>query len=128
MVNNYYVYAADRDFGPFFLKFCSYFPFNAKLCLNGHEYAMRQLAQEEIALPDWSLERPIFHIRAISCLIRPNKGDKAKKALAGWSNKFIARQLAQVLQLGGGPYGPQVLAECGSVWLDRRRRRGCRSG
>src|SRR6202051_2613630 len=49
MVNNYYVYAVDRDFGPFFLKFCSYYPFNAKLCLNGHEYAKRQLAQEGIA-------------------------------------------------------------------------------
>jgi hypothetical protein len=24
-----------RDFGPFFLKFCTYFPYNAKLCLNG---------------------------------------------------------------------------------------------
>jgi hypothetical protein len=31
------------------LKFCSYFPFNAKLCLNRHEYAERQLAQEGIA-------------------------------------------------------------------------------
>jgi hypothetical protein len=49
MVNNYYIYAVDRDFGPFFLKFCSYFPFNAKLCLNGHEYAKRQLAQEGMA-------------------------------------------------------------------------------
>jgi hypothetical protein len=49
MVNNYYIYAVDRDFGPFFLKFCSYFPFNAKLCLNGHEYAKRQLAQKGIA-------------------------------------------------------------------------------
>src|ERR1700741_3647807 len=49
MVNNYYVYAVDRDFGPFFLKFCSYFPFNAKLCLNGHEYAKRQLTQKGIA-------------------------------------------------------------------------------
>src|SRR5258707_1258316 len=48
MVNNYYIYAVDRDFGPFFLKFCSYFPFNAKLCLNGHEYAKRQLAQKRI--------------------------------------------------------------------------------
>ena len=48
MVNNYYIYAVDRDFGPFFLKFCSYFPFNAKLCLNGHEYAKRQLAQQGI--------------------------------------------------------------------------------
>src|ERR1700730_1233871 len=48
MVNHYYIYALDRDFGPFFLKFCSYFPFNAKLYLNGHEYAKRQLAQEGI--------------------------------------------------------------------------------
>lgn len=43
MVNQYYVYAIDRDFGPFFLKFCSYFPYNAKLCINGHEYVKRQL-------------------------------------------------------------------------------------
>src|SRR3979411_2209377 len=49
MVNRYYIYAVDRDFGPFFLKFCNYFPFNAKLCLNGHEYAKRQLAQKGIA-------------------------------------------------------------------------------
>jgi hypothetical protein len=49
MVNHYYVYAVDRDFGPFFLKFCSYFPFNAKLCINGHEYAKRQLARHSIA-------------------------------------------------------------------------------
>jgi hypothetical protein len=49
MVNHYYIYAVDRDFGPFFLKFCTYFPYNAKLCLNGHEYAKRQLAREGIA-------------------------------------------------------------------------------
>jgi hypothetical protein len=48
MVNHYYIYAVDRDFGPFFLKFCSYFPFNAKLCLNGHEYAKRQLTHKGI--------------------------------------------------------------------------------
>jgi hypothetical protein len=49
MVNHYYVYCVDRDFGPFFLKFCSYFPYTAKLCLNGHEYVKRQLAQRGIA-------------------------------------------------------------------------------
>ena len=32
MVNHYYFYVVDDDFGPFFLKFCSYFPYNAKLC------------------------------------------------------------------------------------------------
>src|SRR6187399_1794952 len=49
MVNQYYFYGVDRDFGPFFLKFCSYFPYNAKLCLNGHEYLKKQLAKEGIA-------------------------------------------------------------------------------
>ena len=48
-VNHYYVYAVDDDFGPFFLKFCSYFPYNAKLCINGHEYLKRQLTKRGIA-------------------------------------------------------------------------------
>jgi hypothetical protein len=26
MVHQYYFYCVDEDFGPFFLKFCSYFP------------------------------------------------------------------------------------------------------
>ena len=29
-VNYYYFYVVDEDFGPLFIKFCSYFPFNAK--------------------------------------------------------------------------------------------------
>src|SRR5215469_11052960 len=49
LVNQYYFYCVDENFGPFFLKFCSYFPYNAKLCLNGHEYAKRQLDREKIA-------------------------------------------------------------------------------
>jgi hypothetical protein len=48
MVNHFYVYAVDADFGPFFLKFCSYFPYNAKLCLNGNEWAKRQAARAGI--------------------------------------------------------------------------------
>lgn len=48
MVNHFYVYCVDRDFGPFFLKFCTYFPYNAKLCLNGHEYVKRQLDHKGI--------------------------------------------------------------------------------
>jgi len=48
-VNHYYFYCVDRDFGPFFLKFCSYFPYNAKLCLNGHEYVKSQREKEGIA-------------------------------------------------------------------------------
>ena len=48
MVNHYYFYCVDKEFGPFFIKFCSYFPYNARLCLNGHEYAKRQLVQRGI--------------------------------------------------------------------------------
>jgi hypothetical protein len=49
MVNHFYFYGLDEDFGPFFLKVCTYFPYNAKLCINGHEYVKRQLAKEGIA-------------------------------------------------------------------------------
>ena len=48
MVNHFYFYVVDDDFGPLFLKFCSYFPYNAKLCINGHEYLKRQLAKRGI--------------------------------------------------------------------------------
>jgi hypothetical protein len=38
----------DEDFGPLFIKFASYFPYTARVCINGHEYAKRQLAKEGI--------------------------------------------------------------------------------
>lgn len=47
-VNHYYVYILDRDFGPLFIKFCSYFPYAVKVCLNGHEWLKRQLTQRGI--------------------------------------------------------------------------------
>jgi hypothetical protein len=49
MCNHYYVYLVDEDFGPLFIKFCSYFPYTARVCLNGHEYLKRQLAKEGMA-------------------------------------------------------------------------------
>ena len=48
MVNHYYFYCVDEDFGPFFIKFCSYFPYTGKLCINGHEYLNGQLARRGI--------------------------------------------------------------------------------
>src|SRR5258708_12245641 len=45
---HYYFYCVDEDFGPFFLKFCSYFPYNAKLCINGHEHLKHQLAKRGV--------------------------------------------------------------------------------
>ena len=48
-VNHYYFYLLDRDFGPLFIKFCSYFPYAMKICLNGHEWLKCQLTQRGIA-------------------------------------------------------------------------------
>src|SRR5215467_12197992 len=48
-VNHYYFYIDDADFGPLFLKVCSYAPWGIKLCLNGHEWAKRQLERAGIA-------------------------------------------------------------------------------
>jgi hypothetical protein len=49
MPNHFYFYIVDEDFGPLFIKFCSYFPYAVKVCLNGHEWVKRQLAKEGIA-------------------------------------------------------------------------------
>jgi hypothetical protein len=49
VVNHFYVYALDDDFGPFFIKFGTYFPYNAKVCLNGNEWAKRQATKAGIA-------------------------------------------------------------------------------
>jgi hypothetical protein len=48
LVNFFYFYCVDADFGPFFVKFCTYFPYTAKLCINGHEWAKRQAARAGI--------------------------------------------------------------------------------
>ena len=48
-VNHYYFYIEDEEFGPLFLKICSYAPWSVKLCLNGHEWAKRQLNKRHIS-------------------------------------------------------------------------------
>lgn len=48
-VNQYYFYLQDLQWGPLFLKIGSYLPFPVKLCLNGHEWAKRQLLAQGMA-------------------------------------------------------------------------------
>jgi hypothetical protein len=45
-VTVYYFYIRDVEFGPGFIKLCSYFPYPAKVWLNGHEWAKRQAVAE----------------------------------------------------------------------------------
>jgi hypothetical protein len=41
-VTCYYFYLWDEDFGAAFIKVCAYFPYPAKIWVNGHEWAKRQ--------------------------------------------------------------------------------------
>jgi hypothetical protein len=48
-VGIYYFYVLDPDFGPGFIKICTYFPYPAKVWINGHEWAKRQADRDGIA-------------------------------------------------------------------------------
>jgi hypothetical protein len=48
IINQWYFYCVDEDFGPFFLKFSSYFPYPGKLCINGNHWAQAQAAKAGI--------------------------------------------------------------------------------
>ena len=85
LVNHYYFYCVDRDFGPFFLKFCSYFPYNAKLCLNGHEYVKRQLEIRQIKYQ--SLDNGILSCadpKRLQALCNGLSGEKIESLLRKW--------------------------------------------
>jgi hypothetical protein len=47
-VNHYYIYVLDPEWGPAFIKICGYAPYAIKVCLNGHEWAKRQLHARRI--------------------------------------------------------------------------------
>jgi hypothetical protein len=53
-VTCYYFYLWDEDFGPAFLKVCAYFPYPAKIWVNGHEWAKRQAARAGLAFTELS--------------------------------------------------------------------------
>ena len=47
-VTCFYFYLWDTDFGAAFIKVCAYFPYPAKVWVNGHEWAKRQATQAGI--------------------------------------------------------------------------------
>jgi hypothetical protein len=53
-VTCFYFYLWDADFGPSFIKVCAYFPYPAKVWLNGHEWAKRQATMAGIGFTELS--------------------------------------------------------------------------
>ena len=89
----------DADFGPFFLKFCSYFPYNAKLCLNGNHWAQRQAARAGLGFTPMdnafaTVEDPAA-LQAICDRLGPEQIDAlARKWLAILPHPFTAADRA----------------------------------
>jgi hypothetical protein len=53
-VSCFYFYVVDEQFGPGFVKVCSYFPYPIKVWVNGHEWAKRQAAGAGIGFAELS--------------------------------------------------------------------------
>jgi hypothetical protein len=51
-VSCFYFYVWDQAFGPGFVKLCSYFPYPAKVWVNGHEWAKQQARRAGIAFTE----------------------------------------------------------------------------
>jgi hypothetical protein len=51
-VSCYYFYVWDADFGPGFIKICSYFPYPVKVWVNGHEWAKQQARKAGIGFTE----------------------------------------------------------------------------
>lgn len=49
MVDHFYFYIADPEWGPTFVKLCPYAPYGLWVWANGHEWAKQQLAREGVA-------------------------------------------------------------------------------
>lgn len=53
-VSCFYFYLWDEQFGPAFVKVCSYFPYPVKVWVNGHEWAKRQAARAGLGFTELS--------------------------------------------------------------------------
>ena len=89
IVYAFHVYLVDDDFGPCFIKFCSYFPYDAKLCINVHEYLKRQM--EKRSIPFEALGNGI-----VSCADPAAMQDIAGEIDAGRIDALFRRWLARL--------------------------------
>ena len=85
-VTCYYFYLWDEDFGPAFIKVCAYFPYPAKIWVNGHEWAKRQAARAGIGFTALSngfaaCDDPAA-LQAICDRLRPGHHQRVRPAVA----------------------------------------------
>jgi hypothetical protein len=70
-VTCYYFYHWDADFGPAFIKVCAWFPYPAKIWVNGHEWAKRQAERAGISFTALPAGSPPARTRRAAGDLRP---------------------------------------------------------
>jgi hypothetical protein len=84
-VSQFYFYCVDEDFGPFFIKFCSYFPCTAKLCINGSHWAQRQAEKAGIGFtPMDSAFAAVDDVPALQAVCDSLGEEQVRALLAKW--------------------------------------------
>ena len=85
-VNHYYFYLDDEEFGPAFVKVCSYAPWALKVCVNGHEWAKRQLENGGLPTSLWIMgfgRVPILRL-CRRCVTRWGRNRSRPSWRGGW--------------------------------------------
>ncbi len=68
VVNQYYFYCVDEEFGPVCAKFSGYFPYTGRLIINGNEYAQRQAAKAGIGFAPLDLDNAFAEVDDVAAV------------------------------------------------------------
>lgn len=106
---HYYFYAVDKDFGPFFLKLCSYAPWTGRLNFNSHHWLQRQLDKAGIAYEVMD--------NGIACCEDPKRMQRIANSLSAAKIEAFARKWLRRLpnpydradRAAGYHYQPSIL-------------------
>ena len=112
----------DADFEPSFVKVCAYFPYPAKVWLNGHEWAKRQATMAGIGSPSCRTVSPAAPIRpgcrpsATGCLNRARFFD-------GWTTPSARAHPRRERQMAiGGNLSMRQIETSRTLVFDQPRR------
>lgn len=88
-VKHYYFYLDDEDFGPCFIKVCTYLPYPVRVCLNGHEWVKRQI--EKKGIPFESLDNGFLSCEdpeALQCICDQLGPDQIDNFFRKWTARL----------------------------------------
>ena len=110
MVNHWYFYGFDAGFGPFYVKFCGYFPYTGQIYLNGHEYAKRQCLKAGIGFT--ALDNAFGATDDPAAVQRDRLARDDAAEARRYAQPIASREMIlQVLAASDGPMDADALAE-----------------